>query len=152
MPAVIRDRSTGSYRMPSPEHAAVSDVMHPGVISCGPESTAGELARAMVTHHVHCIMVLGIAGALEGEHLVWGVVTDQDLLRLTDPRDIERTAEQLVRQPIISVEPTTALNDARDLMLAHGVSHVLVVDRRHQRPVGVLSSLDIIGAMAWGDA
>lgn len=37
-------------------------------------------------------------------------------------------------------------------MLAHGASHLVVVDPRAERPVGILSTLDIAGALAWGEA
>jgi CBS domain-containing protein len=44
------------------------------------------------------------------------------------------------------------LRDAGDLMLTHGVSHLIVVDPATQRPTGVLSTLDIAGILAWGEA
>jgi hypothetical protein len=37
-------------------------------------------------------------------------------------------------------------------MLAHGTPHVLVIDSVKQRPVGMLSTLDIAGILAWGEA
>lgn len=152
MSSLTSDRYTGSYRSPVLEHATVGDVMHPGVVSCSPDTTARELARMMASHHVHCIMVMGISGAPGEEHLVWRTVSDLDLLRLDDSRELGQAAASLAREPILTVDPAMSLNDAKALMRANGVSHALVVDGRHQRPAGVLSTMDVIGAMAWGEA
>jgi hypothetical protein len=36
-------------------------------------------------------------------------------------------------------------------MLTHGSSHVLGIDPETRRPVGILSTLDIAGVLAWGE-
>ncbi len=142
----------GSYLMPSLEHASVSDAMHPGVISVAPDATLTEIARVMASNHVHCVAVMGIAHEGGGESLAWGIVTDLEVVRsgLRDPA--EQTAATLVGERIVNVEPTTPLLEAAELMLTHGVAHVLVVDPRTQRPVGILSTLDVAGVLAWGEA
>jgi predicted transcriptional regulator len=50
------------------------------------------------------------------------------------------------------VEPDTSLRDAAQEMLGRGVSHAVVTDPVAQRPVGVLSTLDLAGVLAWGEA
>ncbi len=142
---------TGSYLMPTLEHASVSDAMHPGVLSCDPEASATELARLMAAQHVHCLVVMGIAHDQSGESLVWGMITDLDLVRAGLAAGAERTAQTIAHRPTVTVEPSTLLRDAAQLMLDHDVSHLLVVEPRGQRPVGVLSSLDVAGVMAWGE-
>ena len=37
-------------------------------------------------------------------------------------------------------------------MLTHGVSHLVVIEPESERPVGILSTLDIAGVLAWGEA
>jgi CBS domain-containing protein len=44
------------------------------------------------------------------------------------------------------------LDGAAQLMIEHQVDHVLVVGSQDGRPAGVLSTLDIAGVMAWGEA
>ncbi|MHB1570906.1 MAG: hypothetical protein ACYC0H_17120 [Solirubrobacteraceae bacterium] len=56
----------GSYLMPSLEHATVADAMHPGILSCEADAPLIEVARAMATHHVHSIAVMGISHEAEG--------------------------------------------------------------------------------------
>ena len=66
--------------MPSLEHATVADAMHPGILSCEPDATLTEVAQMMATHHVHCIAVVGISHE-EPRVLVWGIISDLDLVR-----------------------------------------------------------------------
>jgi hypothetical protein len=44
------------------------------------------------------------------------------------------------------------LREAGELMLAHGASHVVVIDPRAQRPMGTLSTLDFAAVLAYGEA
>jgi hypothetical protein len=37
-------------------------------------------------------------------------------------------------------------------MQAHSVSHVMVVDPGSNEPLGVVSTLDVAGIVAWGEA
>ena len=37
-------------------------------------------------------------------------------------------------------------------MLAHQVTHLVVVQSGTQRPIGILSTADIAGVLAWGEA
>lgn len=143
--------SHGSYLTQSLEHATVSDAMHPGILSCEPDATLTDVAKMMATHHVHCVAVVGISHE-KPECFVWGIVSDLDLMRagIADGADV--TARTLATQPILVVEPGMPLRDAAREMLAHGVSHVIVTDPVAQRPVGVLSTLDVAGVLAWGEA
>jgi CBS domain-containing protein len=142
----------GSFLMPSLGHANVSDAMHPGVLFCEPEATLREVARVMATHHVHCVVVMGVMRGAPMESLGWGMVTDLEVLRAGIRDGAEPTAGALARQPLITVEPTMPLREAGELMLGHGVSHLVVVQPGSQRPIGVLSTADVAGVLAWGEA
>jgi CBS domain-containing protein len=151
MPATTPQNFHGSYLMPSLEHATVADAMHPGIMTCEPDATVTEVARMMAGHHVHCIAVMGIAHN-HGEQLVWGIISDLDLIRAGTANGAEQTASEMAIDPIFTVEPSTPLREAADLMLTHSSTHVLVVDPAKQRPIGMLSTLDIAGLLAWGEA
>jgi CBS domain-containing protein len=141
----------GSYLTQSLEHATVSDAMHPGILSCEPDASLTEVAKMMAAHHVHCVAVVGISHE-EPECFVWGIVSDLDLVRAGIGDGADQTARTLAGQPIVVVEPGMMLRDAAREMLARGVSHVVVADPIAGRPVGVLSTLDIAGVLAWGEA
>jgi CBS domain-containing protein len=82
---------------------------------------------------------------------VWGIISDLDLVR-AGIRNGARSARGLAVQPIVVVEPSMPVREAAEEMLARGVSHAVVTDPATRRPVGVLSTLDVAGVLAWGEA
>jgi CBS domain-containing protein len=142
----------GSYLTPSVERANVGDAMHAGILSCDRDATLTDVARMMATHHVHCVVVTGLPpGDQSPEPLVRGVISDLDLIEASVDGGSARTAGTVAQQPIINVNPSTALVVAGRLMLTHRVGHLIVVDPDTQRPIGILSTLDIAGILAWGE-
>jgi CBS domain-containing protein len=134
----------GSWHSPSIEHARVSDAMRAGVIGCPPEASLVTVAQMMATNHVHSVVLT--AGA-EGRVRV---ISDRELLAAAAPGAEDLEADS------IAVDPVTVLRDepltgAIELMVEHGVSHLLVVDDA-RRAVGVVSALDVAGVLAWGRA
>jgi CBS domain-containing protein len=151
MPDTAAQPHHGSYLMPSLEHATVADAMHPGILSCEPDTSLAKVAAMMATHHVHSIAVMGIADDHSGESVVWGIISDLDLLEAGIGHGEEPTARELARQTVIRVKSEMPLREAVELMLMHHVSHLVVVDPDTQRPTGVLSTLDVAGILAWGE-
>jgi CBS domain-containing protein len=139
----------GSYLMPAFDQATVADVMRPGVMSCPPDVPAVNVARMMATHHIHAVVVDGIrVDPIRGEHLVWGLVSDLDLARAAHAGVEGLVAADLAASEPLAVAPSVPLTDAAQLMDEHGTAHLVVVDGG--RPIGVISTLDIAGALAWG--
>jgi CBS domain-containing protein len=134
----------GDYIRPAFRNASVADVMTPGIITCAPETPLATVAELMATRNVHAVAVGGIAE----NHLVWGVVDSLDLVRALRDPDRHGVAGTISRQPAYPIEPDAPLSDAARLMDEHNVTHLVVVDG--DRPVGVVSTLDIAGAAAWG--
>ncbi|HEY8466260.1 MAG TPA: CBS domain-containing protein [Solirubrobacterales bacterium] len=137
-------KSRGSYRTPSYEHATVGDAMRLGVISCPAETPLRQVARMMATEHIHCVVVMQDRG--------WGVVTDSDLIRAAEGDLDTTTAGEVAGSAIPRLTPGDPLDRAARLMVEHEVSHVLVVDGTTGHATGVLSTLDVAGVLAWGEA
>lgn len=141
----------GSYLIPAFEHATVADIVRPGVMSVAPDAPLVTVAQTMATHHVHAVVVAGIArDDRRGYHLVWGLVSDMDVVRAAEAGIEGHTAADAARTEIVAVEPSTTLAQAAALMDEHNTSHLIVTSGGH--PTGVVSSLDIAGALAWGRA
>jgi CBS domain-containing protein len=105
----------------------------------------------MATHHVHCLAVVGIS-CEEPPCGVWSVISDLDLVR-AGIADVEPpSARDIAQQPLVTVEPSMPLREAGELMLTHGISHLVVLQPESQRPIGILSTADIAGIVAWGEA
>jgi CBS domain-containing protein len=127
----------------------VIDAMHPGMISCPPETPLRTVARMMATYRVHAIVVHahGEEELPGGKH--WGVVTDADLVRAVRDADVDEvTAEQMTASPVLTVATADPLDRAIQLMVEHEVSHLIAVERHSGRPIGVVSTLDVARAVA----
>ena len=140
----------GSYLMPRYEHATVGDVMRHGVITCSADTTLRTVARMMSSYHVHAIVVTEDDG--EGGLTPWGLVSDFDVLRAAHKDAEDLTAGQVSRSPAVMVSPSDSLEHAAELMREHGTGHLVVISSSDARPVGVVSTLDVAGALAWGEA
>jgi CBS-domain-containing membrane protein len=130
----------------------VEDAMHAGVISCPPATTLRAAARMLSTYRVHAVMVVPRHHADAGHVASWELVSDVDLMQAATERDLDRaTVGEIAGGPVRCVQPDQPLATAVLTMLTNGVAHVVVVDRRSGRPVGILSALDVARALA-GDA
>jgi CBS domain-containing protein len=152
MSATTPQPDHGSYLMPSLAHATVADAMHPGIMACDPDASLTEVARMMASHHIHSVVVMGLSQNRPGESLVWGIISDLDLIRAGVGTGPEQSASSLALAPVVTVEASTPLREAAELMLTHHSPHLLVVEAGAGRPVGILSTLDIAGILAWGEA
>ena len=141
----------GSYLTPGFEHARVSDAMRPHVLTCTPDQALVDVARLMATEHVHSIVVLRDVPDAQGRTAprAWAIVTDLDILRCAS--DIEHlSALDAPTTDLLTVRPTDPLRDAASAMTEARTSHAVVVDPERNLPVGMLSTLDIAGILAWG--
>ena len=136
----------GSFRSPSFEHAWVADAMRPGVFSCPAETSVRTVAQMMAQHHIHSVVVTG----LDSEQ-PWGIVSDVDLLRAADAGALDESAGTIAATEFLAVDTEERLVDAAQKMASHEVTH-LVVCEKSGHPVGVISTLDIAGMIAWGQA
>jgi CBS domain-containing protein len=140
----------GSDRAPALEHALVEDVMRAGIISCGPETDLTTVARMMAVNHVHAVVVSGVEPSRNGgEHLAWGIITALDLVTAAMPGVGSAEAGELASTEVLTVDMREPLERAVQLMVEHQLSHLLVVSGA--RPVGIVSTLDVAGCLAWGE-
>jgi CBS domain-containing protein len=116
----------------------VRDAMSPLSAVVGPEHTLQQAAVRMVQHRTGAAVVLD--GALPGP----GVVTERDLLRAVaaglDPR--AELVEDHMTGELVTAMPTWPISKAAELMVKHGIRHVLVFEGSEL--VGVLSMRDVV--------
>jgi CBS domain-containing protein len=138
----------GSYLTPRLEHARVADAMRHGVLSCAADATLRDAARTMSLHHVHTIVVTDPA---DGSPT--GILSDSALLGalLDSPRG-DRPLADVVDSDLSAISSDEPLTAAAELMRERGIDHVLVRDAGSGRPSGMLSTLDVAGIVAWGEA
>jgi CBS domain-containing protein len=122
----------------------VREVMHEGLITCAPKTPLDELAHLMASRRVHAILTTDDAD----EQQTWGVVSDLDLVSVASADMFGATAADASTTEVITVALDETVERAAQLMSEHGVTHLLVVDGESERPVGVLSTLDVARVIA----
>lgn len=138
----------GSYLTPAFEHARVYDAMRVGLFTCPPDTPLGDVARMMATHHVHSVVVTDIGAGDGTDRRRWGVISDLDLVRAGTS---EWSARDAAVTELVTVASDDTLEHAAQVMGEHDVAHLIVVQPQTDKPVGVLSTLDIAGVLAWGE-
>jgi signal-transduction protein with cAMP-binding, CBS, and nucleotidyltransferase domain len=128
--------------------ATVADVMTEGLISCAPSTPLRTVARLMAEHRVHSVFVFDYGEEDDETAELWGIVSDLDLAAAAWADVDAQTAGDSAVTPLITVLRTDDLRHAAQLMAESGVSHLAVVDPISERPVGVVSTLDIARAVA----
>ena len=129
------------------DEVAVADVMHRGVVTCALEVPLAEVAHLLSKHRVHC--VVGYGDATENDTHVWGVISDLDVVSTASEGSIHGlSASAAAATEPLTVAPDATVAEAARLMREHAVSHLLVVEPDADRPVGILSTLDIAGLLA----
>jgi CBS domain-containing protein len=141
----------GSYLMPRYEDARVYDAMRLGIFTCPPETSLRDVARMMASYHIHSVVVTDMDPEGESE-TPWGVISDADLAAAAGPDCAERTARDAARTQVVTVTADDGIAHAARLMTEHCVTHLVVVQPETAKPVGVISTLDIAGVLAWGEA
>jgi CBS domain-containing protein len=131
------------------EDVAVAEAMHSGVLTCPPETPLRDVARMMAHFRIHAVVVLTEDSEADEGVGVWGGVSDGDLMRAAAVDDIdERSAGGSARTPVVTVYPHEPLKRAAELMEERAVTHVVVVSPSSERPIGVVSTLDVARAIA----
>ena len=131
---------------PALEGRLVSEAMHPGVITCHPGSTLRDVARMMANVGIHAVIVWG--DEEDDSEGAWGIVSDLDLVTATARGEqLARSAVGAAKTEIITVRASDTLLHAAQLMERHRVAHLVVLADAYERPVGVLSTLDLARAL-----
>jgi CBS domain-containing protein len=121
--------------------------MRSRVLTCRAGTPIRDLARMMVTHAVHAVVVVD---GEDADEFVTGIVTDRALAE-AGAEGREALAEELADPQAPTVSADWSLEQAARQMLGTGSAHIVVVDGRGA-PIGMLSTLDLARIMAWGHA
>jgi CBS domain-containing protein len=126
----------------------VRDLMNPGIMTCRPDASLGQVAVMLAERHVHALFVANKNGR------PIGIITDYDLLAgewlSADPESLAAmralTAGDLMSSPVASIEASAPAVEAARRMRNELIRRLLVVE--NGRPVGVISVSDFIRDLA----
>ncbi len=141
----LSDFVAGIAAQEAARRETVGDVMSRTFLVCRESTPVLSAARTMTQTGWRSIIVVNAKGMLRG------ILTRRDLLRLAG-RPIEESllVGQLINRKLLTTDIHSSLQQAADLMIQNHRHRVIVVDQEDPEsfPLGVISSMDIVAAMA----
>lgn len=118
-----------------------------GVFSCHFNDTLLDAAKRMATEEISALVVVDDEGYLAG------IITRTDLVRAYKDSEQDwagRKVEAYMVREVITTLPQDHLSHVADLLLDNKIHRVVVVqdEKGFKRPVGVVSSTDLVYHMA----
>ena len=120
----------------------VADVMHRGIIACPATAPLVDVAAALVERRTHTVMVAREAG--------WAFVSDMDVVAGALRGEPVPTAGAMASIGVAVVRFDASLELAASLVAESRAGHAVAVDGGGF-PVGVVSTLDLVGVIAAGE-
>lgn len=115
----------------------ISSIMQRSVTPVGMDDTIDKVESTMQAHRVSSVPVGGDGGIV-------GIITTTDLVRFhasgKDSKSV--TAWEICTYKPLHVDPDTPVARVAELMIEHGIHHVVVTD--HGTVAGIVSSLDFV--------
>jgi predicted transcriptional regulator len=126
----------------------VRDLMHPGLLTCRPDATLGQVSVMLTQHHVHALIVADrdgrSIGIISDYDLLAGEWLSEDSKSLTTMRNL--TASDLMSSPIDTIEANMSLREAAHLLIEKDINRLVVTDKGV--PTGVISISDFVSSIA----
>ncbi|HEX2468292.1 MAG TPA: CBS domain-containing protein [Solirubrobacterales bacterium] len=120
----------------------VADFATTGILSVQPDAPLEEVAWLMASNRVHAVAVV------DDEAAEPPVIRDVDVVAATVSGHYPALrARDIAGTDSISIGTDDPLDRAAQLLVDHGVTHLIIRDRRRV-PSGILSTLDIARAIA----
>jgi CBS domain-containing protein len=141
----ISDLVAGIAAQEAARRETVGDVMSDTFLVCREDNTVLSAARTMTQAGWRSILVVDAKGKLQG------VITGHDLVPLAGTTvDVNLKVSELMNRNLITTDIHSSLQEAADIMIQNHCHRVIVVDRSDPEsfPLGVISSFDIVAAMA----
>jgi CBS domain-containing protein len=127
---------------------SVRDLMHPGLLTCRPDATIGQVSILLTQQHVHALIVADRdgrpIGIISDFDLLAGEWLSADSLSLAAMRKL--TAGELMSSPIDTVEAGSSLKEAAHRLIEKDINRLLVTE--NGIPVGVISTSDFVSSIA----
>ena len=119
------------------------DVMTRDVVTVSINDTVKQIARLLSKKDISGVAVIGDEGKAVG------VISEMDILKVIGIENWEnKTAESIMTSNLETVEPTSRLIDAANMMKRKHVHRLLVLSEggigMSQMPIGILSASDIV--------
>lgn len=116
----------------------ISSLMEKHVTSVNLEDSIGRVEDILDTHKLSCVPVV------DAENQCFGVISAPDLVHFHRLRKNPASAKawEICTHRVIAVSPQLSVREAAELMVAHRIHHLVVVDG--EAIIGIVSAIDLV--------
>lgn len=115
----------------------VSEVMSRKLVTAGEEETLSQVAEKMLKARVGSVVIVS-------DRRVVGIVTEKDFVKFFASRlSPDESVKHHMTRNVITVNETTSINDAKNIMVSQKIRHVPVVNQ-HGELVGMVTVRDLV--------
>jgi CBS domain-containing protein len=126
------------------DETRVIDAMHPGVVTCPPDTPLRVVARMMARYRIHAVVVTDYEEGEGEEEQPWRVVSSLDIAKtVATGRFDDATAGGSAASELVTVGSDEPVRRAAQLMAEHDIAHLIVTSPDGTSPTGVISTLDL---------
>jgi CBS domain-containing protein len=136
-----------TYIGPAFADAKVYDAMRVGVVTCRPDTSLADAARMMASFRIHCLIV---ADPQSGRHARSWAAVDALAVAGAEAEGRAGTVGEIAATEVVTIDSSAPLTQAARVMAEQGISHLVAVQPRTDRPVGVISASGLAAVLAWG--
>ena len=122
---------------------AVSEIMSTKLETIDITSNGQEAAKKMNGKRISSVLVID---KNKNENMPIGIVTERDLVNricASGTSSKEVGIGEIMSSPIETIEAQATIESAADLMLANKIRHLLVLDGKTRKPVGIVAPSDL---------
>ena len=125
-------------------HGTVAEVMSDAILVCRDKTSLTSAARTMTEARWRSVLVVNENGKPEG------VVSGRDLMPFVEKGVDEKLTVHDVMHKALTIDINASLREAADIMLKSHHHRLVVLDAKNPEafPLGIISSFDIVAAMA----
>ena len=118
---------------------SLESILTAEVVTCGPAEPLGEVLRTMERKRISCVVVV------DEQRRPRGIFTERDALALLAESGLSATTpiRDVMSCPVVTLPLAVSYHEAYQLMLEHGVHHLVGVDAEG-RVAGVMSEADFL--------
>lgn len=117
----------------------ILEAKNDAAMTVGPDNTAHDVAGFLVEKRIGAAVVVGDQGEIVG------IVSERDIVRAYAEHEsglADQSVKSLMISPVVTCSPDTTIADVAQLMDAHHIRHLPVVEET--RLIGVVSIRDIV--------
>ena len=124
-----------------PPSTNVGQIMTERLETIKVSDTAQEAAIKMTKKNVSSLAVVHEDGRPAG------IVTERDIVRRVcaiEKISLNVKVQDIISSPVRTVNADTSIGEAADIMLRNRIRHLLVIDKKDKKPIGIVSATDIV--------